>query len=203
MSETKGDDKAPKGDDKTPKRDENEHCETCKLIFVAKDKFIACDICGTWFLQTWPGLNPATYKSLNSCKDNSPGWYCKICREVSQPLHVKMLELQLGQDKLRERIRNLEESKVSKDEIEECKMPCKPSKPRNYQEMLFFCKYLLLYICSSVLMWFLFWNSLSLYTTSSGQSVNKESSILNLRSWLMMRVLAVREIPTQLLYRPY
>ena len=31
-------------------------------------------------------------------------------------MHVKMLELQLGQDKLRERIRKLEESKV--DEIE-------------------------------------------------------------------------------------
>ena len=118
MAETKGDDKTPKKDGKSPNKDDKEICEACKLIFVANDKCIACDICGTWFHQTCTGLNAQTYKSLNNCKDNSLGWYCKICRKVSQPLHVKMLELQLGQEKLREQIRNLEESKVSKEELE-------------------------------------------------------------------------------------
>jgi hypothetical protein len=97
--------------------EEPAHCGECKVLLPKNEKCIACDICGTWFHINCANINANLYKTLANCKDNALGWYCKICRKVTQPLCVKVAQLKIEQDSLRERLKKLEDNSVTKDEV--------------------------------------------------------------------------------------
>ncbi len=114
----------PSPDSQDKKKEENDSdeeepspCGRCRKMVVRGDEALMCEICSRWFHIKCEKISKTQYKNQAS-KSKNFHWYCDGCDIVHSGIIREVTLLKVDQNKFKKRLEELEETKVSKDDLQ-------------------------------------------------------------------------------------
>ena len=90
--------------------------EECKKNVTKNDKGMQCGVCKNWWHAACENISDENYIFLNNIQTH---WYCKKCNAAASTLHQELILLQVKQEDLSIRLKNVESSMITEKRVEE------------------------------------------------------------------------------------
>ncbi len=92
-------------------------CGRCRKLVIRGDEALMCEICSRWFHIKCEKISKTQYKNQAS-KSKNFHWYCDGCDIVHSGIIREVTLLKVDQNKFKKRLEALEETKVSKEDLQ-------------------------------------------------------------------------------------
>ena len=118
QAKQKKEDVANKKDDSDADEEDPSPCGRCRKMVIRGDEALTCDICEQWFHIKCERVTKTQYKQQATKGKSNFHWFCDTCNIIQSGVIKQLTILKTEHSQLKERIDNLEETKASKEELQ-------------------------------------------------------------------------------------